>query len=117
MTLEQIESLKIPVTPLTEAICVYVDSAILWINQNTTLEYDVFNPPADMPANVKLFIAKYCEVMSKATGVTSESIEGLSQSFADGSSQLGLIRQYANTLLGEYMLGDLQAIQSANRWC
>ena len=119
MTLEQIQGLKIPLTSLTEDMCIYVESAIQWINQNTTLDYDPENLPDDMPANVKLFIAKFCEILKNAptSGVTSESIEGLSQSFADGNDQLALIRQYANMLIGEYMLGDVIAVPYCDRWC
>lgn len=86
-------------------------SAIAWIQQNTT--FDVSIDP--LPANVEMFIGKYGEIMGMRPGISSESISGLSQSF---SGDMGtLLRQYAQELLGyECMKSDLHFMPSVKRW-
>ena len=114
MTIEQIENLKIPIANLNDETCLMIESGIEWINSNTTLHIDV-NESIELTPNVKLFIVKFVEIMSIRPGVSSESISGLSQSFSI-EDQRALIRQYANTLLGEYMKSDMTFVSAKRRW-
>lgn len=88
------------------------ESAILWIEDNTT--FDTKQNP--LPPNVELFIEKYKEVMGLRPGITSESISGLSQSFRSSDVQ-ELLMQYAKSLLGnEFVPSDLRFVPAADRW-
>lgn len=88
------------------------ESAISWIQKNTTFDVNV-NP---LPSNVELFIEKYGALMGLRPGVASESISGLSQSF--NSADIGtMLKQYARELIGdEYMLSDVKALPAIDRW-
>lgn len=94
-----------------------IQAAYEWVLANTTLEFD-FNDPDELealPACVKLFVAKFCDVMNMPVGVTSESIEGMSQSF-DGTQKQWLISQYADELLGGYLKSGATFFRARNRW-
>ena len=116
MTISDVENLNLGISPLDEKNCIIVESAFSWINQNTTLNYDVNNLPENIPANVKLFIIKYAEIMNMSGGVSSESIDGLSQSF-DTTDKSVLLWQFADELLGNDLKSDVQVMQANNRWC
>ena len=87
-------------------------SAFLWIKENTT--FDTEQEP--LPPNAELFIEKYKEIMGLRPGVASESISGLSQSFAVSDIE-SLLKQYAASLLGEaYMPSEMRFVPAADRW-
>lgn len=92
-------------------------AALEWMLNNTTLTFDTTNIEEikALPSGARLFILKFVDIMSMGTGVTSESIAGMSQSF-DTSSQKMLIMRYAAELLGGYMKSSLQVNQASNRW-
>ena len=90
---------------------IIVDSAVEWVNNNTTLEID---PEQELPPNVKLFVMKFYEVMTAHAGVTSESLGGMSQSF-DTSSKTALLRQYASELLSPYF-SCAKFVSMVRRW-
>lgn len=115
MTLEDITRLQIPIEPLDNTAVLYVESAIGWINQNTTLEYDINALPESLPSNVRLFIVKFNEIMHTDPNIASESIQGLSQSFATNGKGL-LLYEYARSLLGEYMPSQVVAVQTKGLW-
>ena len=116
MTVETLTQLQIPITPADDTACMYADCALDWININTKLKYDLNNLPESLPSNVRLFILKYFELMYNNPGVTSESIQGLSQSFT-GAERTGiLLWEYASELLGEYMAGAMVAVPTEAPW-
>ncbi len=87
-------------------------SALVWIRTNTT--FDTEQDP--LPPNAELFIEKYKEIMGLRPGVASESISGLSQSFAVSDVE-SLLKQYAASLLGEtYMPSEMRFVPAADRW-
>lgn len=116
MTIDQIKAVGISLSMSDDMTELYVNAALEWLAANTTFPYDPENPPEELPANVKLFIAKFSESMSMNQGVTSESIEGLSQSFADTGSRLTGVWQLANMLLSEYMPSSVAAVQTRKLW-
>lgn len=95
----------------------YGNAALEYIAENTTLTVnleDVETVKA-LPFTAKLFITKYEEVISTSSVVTSESIEGLSQSFKTGDKS-DMISDLANTLLGRYLKGRISFIPATKRW-
>lgn len=74
------------------------EAARLWIEQNTRYQ---FVDSVPVPANIQLFIEKFCEVMGGAAGVVSESIGGMRQTFSVSSKES--LYQYARELLPEWM--------------
>ena len=116
MNTERIKALGISLDMPDDLAELYVNAALEWLAANTTFPYDPDDPPENLPANVKLFIIKFSESMSMNDGVTSESIEGLSQSFADTGSRLTAVWQLANMLLSEYMPSSVAAVQTRKLW-
>lgn len=114
MTTEQLTNYKIPIK-VNEESCLLVESAIEWINSNTSLHYDLDNLPESLPSNVKLFISKYCELIGLRPGISSESISGLSQSF-DSTDKGLLLRQYAKAILGDSVMSDVTFFSAKKRW-
>lgn len=116
MTTAELTQLKIPIAPPDDTACMYAECALDWINNNTSLSYDLNNLPECLPPGVRLFILKYYELMNNNPGVTSESISGMSQSFAS-SDRIGLfLWEYASELLGEYMTGAVKAVPTEALW-
>lgn len=77
----------------------YARSAIEWVKTRTTLKINM-DDPSSLPANVQLFIIKYSQLMTINTGVASESISGMSQSFVTSQSLEMKIYELATALLG-----------------
>lgn len=98
MTKEKIQSLNLPLT-IDDETMLYIEACIEWLNQHTSL--DIENMAA-IPANVKLFIVKYVDIIRMSSGVSSESIEGLSQSFKDVDLE-DLIYQAAHATIDEFI--------------
>lgn len=117
MTDKQVENLKLGIEPIDARTILLVESAFNWINDNTTLVIDYNDDQAltKLTPNVKLFVVKYVDIMTLSTGVASESIEGLSQSY-DTSSKSNLLWQYASELLGNYMKSQMSFTSSKSRW-
>ena len=90
---------------------IMVDAALDWVEKNTTLEIDREN----LPSTVKLFVLKYCDLMHQ-TGIASESLGGMSQSFST-SSGIGLaLSDLATQLFGNAYKGRNRFIAAQSRW-
>lgn len=109
-----IEKLNIGIQPITENVIIIISSAIDWIKDNTKFVFDYENAE-NIPASIKLFILKFYEIMSLPTGISSESIEGLSQSF-DSANKADLIWQCAREMLKKWLLNDNCFISASKRW-
>lgn len=117
MTQEQVKQLNLGIAPINERTILLVESALHWVLDNTSLQFDV-NKDEDLKAlhpNVRLFVVKYIDVMAMTGGVTSESIEGLSQSF-DSSRKGDLLEQYAEELLSKWLKGRVRFVTAVKRW-
>lgn len=92
-------------------------AALEWMQENTTLKISLEAPAtvAALPACAKIFVCKYSEILAAKSGVTSQSIEGLSQSF-DTTDKATLIWQLANTLLGGYLKSQVSVCPAKRRW-
>ena len=58
MTKEQIEILKLGIAPIDDRTILIVESALEWVQNNTTLEFDINNDDdlKALPSCVRLFI-------------------------------------------------------------
>ena len=104
MTKIQISNLGIGIAEPDELTFLQVESALDWILANTTLRFDKNGDLSSLPAGARLFVAKFLELQD-SFGVTSESIEGLSQSFE--TDRTGALWTLAKTLLGPWLNGDV----------
>ena len=116
MTQEQLESLNLGLPNDAETLLM-VESALQWVLDNTTLGFDVTNIEElkALPAPVRLFILKYIEAMSISSGVVSESIEGLSQSFKS-SDKSAILMELADSLLGKWFLSPVRFVPAVSGW-
>ena len=49
MTVETLTQLQIPIMPADDVACMYAECALGWINNNTSLKYDLNNLPESLP--------------------------------------------------------------------
>lgn len=103
MTKEQANNLHIGLSDPDELTLLLIESALSFVLANTSLSFNMNDDAelAGLPAPVKLFVARYVELQSATPGVTSESIEGLSQSFS--SDRNGDLWSLAQCLLGPWL--------------
>lgn len=116
ITAEDIAKIGLPIDNPNPYTVLVVNSAIDWLKGNTILdikEDDVENLKA-LPPVTKLFVLKFIDIMNMGTGVTSESIGGLSHSF--DSNKSALIWQYANELLAGYLKSQVTVTPAKRKW-
>lgn len=114
MTSEEFKSLALPVP---EEAQIYIEAGLEWLRDHTTLETD----PSDiesvraLPSSARLFLVKFCEICSRDTGVTSESVGPMSQSFTTDSvsKQTAVL---ARQLLKTWLKSDVTFIPCVRRW-
>lgn len=118
MTKEQVERLNLGLEPIDARSILLVESGLNWVNDNTDLNIDYNSDESlnSLPASIKLFVIKYIDLMLMPTSVTSESIEGLSQSY-NTSNKSDLIWQYAYELLGNHICSQMSFVSAKKRWC
>lgn len=118
MTVEDLKALDLPIEANAET-ALYTESAIDWVNSNTTLKIDkadLVTSVTALPAGAKLFLCKYYEVMvTGGTGISSESIDGMSQSFSTESKKT-LLWQLASELLNGYLKGQVHCCPNVSKW-
>lgn len=117
MTTQQIELLHLGIAPIDDRVTLIVESGLEWVKENTTLEFDI-NKDEDLkalPSSVRLFLVKFFDIQMISTGVTSESIEGLSQSF-DTSDKSAMVWQFAEELLQPYLKSRVRFVTAQKKW-
>lgn len=113
LTAEQVNGLNMGVNPNDPQELLMVEAALEWVEDNTSYKVDYDNL-TETPANIRLFVIKYMELMSGMAGVQSESIEGLSQS---KKGQIGkVLKEYAEQLLGVWLNSSVGFIPAVSRW-
>ena len=117
MTTDEIRSLELPLSNTDIETCLYVEAALDWLKENTTLDFDSANIESikTLPSGAKLFILKFLDIMNANTTVTSESIGGMSQSFKT-SSRNDLLLDLASELLGNYIKSSFNFIPATTKW-
>lgn len=118
MTAQQIELLHLGISPIDDRVILTVEAGLEWVKANTTLEFDMNNDKdlTALPSAVKLFLVKFFDINMLSTGVSSESIEGLSQSYDTGDKS-AMIWQFATELLSPYLKSQINFIPAQRRWC
>lgn len=117
MTAQQVASLNIGFdSTVSDIELLMIESGFEWVLNNTSLEFDMTDDSElqALPACVKLFVRKFVELNSTIYGVTSESIEGLSQSFDSNTSDL--VWKLAEELLDKYLNSRVYFVAAKNRW-
>ncbi len=102
----------LPINTNDADVSIMVESALDWVEENTTLEID---REKELPNNVKLFVVKFCDLMSQTAGVTSESLGGMSQSFSTGGAGF-ILADLATQLFGSAYKGRNRFVSAVNRW-
>lgn len=90
-----------------------VDAAVQWIRENTTVKID---PDEELPSNAKLFVVKFCDMLSVSGGVASESLGGMSQSFSVSGGTGFLLADLASQLFGADYKGRNRFVSAKSRW-
>ena len=89
------------------------NAAIEWLADNTIIDTTDITK---LSASARLFITKYAEINGKQSGVASESIEGLSQSFATTNKE-GMIWDEAISILGASKLkSNVKFYSAKSKW-
>lgn len=116
MTTESLQALSIT-GELDETALLYVESALDWLQDNTTLKFDKNSVESlkALPAGAKLFIMQYRQITEADSTVASESINGLSQSF-NTSDKSALIYNTAQQLLGKYLKPTFSFVSATKKW-
>lgn len=114
MTTEEYKCLELP---LADDKKLYVESGLEWIQDNTTLIFDIADIKSvkALPSGAKLFLIKYCEITEKHQTVTSESMGPMSQSYStkDVDCQIYAI---ARQLLKKYLKPNVCFVPCKKRW-
>lgn len=113
LTVEQVDNLNVGANQNDPQELLMIEAALEWVEDKTSYKVDYDNL-TETPANIRLFVIKYMELMSGMAGVQSESIEGLSQS---KSGQVGeVLKEYAEQLLGAWLNSSVGFIPAVSRW-
>lgn len=117
MTIEQVDSLRLGIAPVDNRVVLIIESGMEWLNRNTTLEIDMNDDEQlrALSASVKLFLTEFFDIKMLGIGVTSESIEGLSQSFSQDKKE-DMIWDSAYTLLGDVVKSRVRFVTAQKRW-
>ena len=111
MTKEQIQSLNIGIDVDDNTAFLSANAALEWIADNTTIDTTDIE---HLPYRAKLFISKFCEVNAVQSGISSESIDGLSQSFSGDNANL--IMDLANSLLSSDLKSRVRFVTAEHKW-
>ena len=111
---EQVESLNLNL-PTDPETLVLVESALNWIDQNTSVKVDK-TTLSNNSAGVQLFMLKYIGVMQLPDGIASESAGGLSQSFSNVEKD-SMLLQIARSIFGDAVTtGKVRFATAQNAW-
>ena len=118
MNAEELIAAGIPVSGNDAMELLRAEAALDWIAEHTSIKFDKADAKSikALPACAKLFVVKFCETMRLKSGVTSQSIEGMSQSFDASESTNDLIMALANGLLGAYLKSQVRVFPAVRRW-
>lgn len=117
MTKEHIEILKLGIAPIDDRAIMIVESGLEWVKANTVLEFDMNRSEhlEALPSCVRLFLVKFFDIQMISGGISSESIEGLSQSY-DTTDKSALVWQFAEELLQPYLKSRVRFVTAQQKW-
>ena len=108
ITSDMVKKLKLGIEPITDKTCILVESALLWVLKNTKITFKI-DDPEKIPANVRLFVTKYVDIMGLRPGIASESI-------GSNTDTSGLIYDVANDIFGDLMKTAVSFVSAGDRW-
>lgn len=116
LSIEEIRALGLPIENIDDKVCLYINAALDWLEQNTTLYFDKDDVDSvkSLPSGANLFIISFIEIMSQNSIVASESIAGMSQSFNIKNKDI-LVSDLASTLLSEYY-SNVKSAMYVDKW-
>lgn len=103
----------LPIDTNDTEMAIMVETALDWVKENTTIKID---PDKELPSNVKLFVIKFCELLTPTVGVASESLGGMSQSFSTSGGTGLLVADLATQLFGSAYKGRNRFVSAVSRW-
>ena len=112
MTKEQIQSLNVGIDVDDNTAFLSANAALEWIAANTTIDTTDIE---HLPYRAKLFISKFCEVNAVQSGISSESIDGLSQSFTS-EDNASMIWDLAYSLLSGDIKSRVRFVTAERKW-
>ena len=118
MKVEELIAAGIPLSGNDAMELLRAEAALDWMKESTTLVFDKADAESikALPACAKLFVVKFSETMRLRSGVTSQSIEGMSQSFDASEGTDDLIMALAKSLLGNFLKSQVTIYQAKRRW-
>ena len=118
MKADELIAAGIPLSNNDSVSLLHAEAAIEWMQKNTTLSIDKSDMETikALPATAKLFVIKFSETMRIRAGVTSQSMEGMSQSFDASENTSSLIWALANSMLSDYIKPQVRVIPAKRRW-
>lgn len=103
----------LPIDTTNPETAIMVEAALDWIDRNTSLHLD---REVALPSSAKLFVVKYCELMSQSAGVASESLGGMSQSFTSAEGIGSVLAEFARQIFGDAYKGRNRFVAASGRW-
>ena len=118
ITAKQLTAAGIPVAEGDAIAALHAEAALDWMLANTTLQFNKADAAAitALPACAKLFVVRFGEIMDQKPGVTSESIEGMSQSFDASKDAVSSIWAQAKVLLSGHLKSQVHVTPARRRW-
>lgn len=95
------------------------NAALEWVQNKTTLEVDLEDPLTvkALPNLAKMFVMRFVEITTQSIGISSESIEGMSQSFRDNTDVATLLSLQADELLEQWLIDSgVRFVGATARW-
>ncbi len=118
MTAEEWTAAGVPVAAGDAVAALRADAALDWLAEHTTLEFDRARAQiiAELPACAKIFVLKFSELIKRKSGLASQSIEGLSQSFDAGGGVEASVWALTNALLSGYVKSQVRVFPARKKW-
>lgn len=99
-----------------EGSSLYLDAGLEWLKEHSTISCEnSIETVKALPNKVKLFLMEFSEIMQRETGIASEGISGISQSFQNKGKET-LIWDAAKCLLKEYLKSNVTVLPAKRRW-
>lgn len=100
-----------------EGTSLYLEAGLEWLEEHTTIdleEYTVETIKA-LPSKAKLFLLEFSDIMQRETGIVSESIAGMSQTYEEQGKD-AMIWNVAKTLLKGQLKSTITVLPARKRW-
>lgn len=95
----------------------YLEAGLEWLEEHTTIQLEEHTVDCikALPSKAKLFLLEFSEIMQRESGIESESIPGMSQSFQEKGKD-ELIWKLAKVLLKGQLQSTVTVLPARKRW-